>query len=87
MGDQNIDETFLPENTKKERRGMIIRQEQALKMWVKMKLPFLYEKIAEIMWRAMEWVCNEKENAVIESLKKVYQRIHRRVTSASSPTS
>ena len=40
---------------------------------MKMKLPFLYEKVAESMWRAMGWACNEKENAVIDSLKKVYQ--------------
>ena len=45
----------------------------ARKIWVKMKLLFLYEKIAESMWRAMEWACNEKENLVIDSLKKVYQ--------------
>ena len=25
------------------------------------------------MWRATEWACNEKENAVIDSLKKVYK--------------
>ena len=25
----------------------------------------LYEKIEESMWRAMEWACDEKENAVI----------------------
>ena len=25
------------------------------------------------MWRAMVWACNDKENAVIDSLKKVYQ--------------
>ena len=43
------------------------------KIWVKMKLPSLYENVAESMWRAMVWVCNEKENAVIDSLKYVYQ--------------
>ena len=45
----------------------------ARKIWVKLKLLFLYEKIAESMWRAMEWACNEKENLVMDSLKKVYQ--------------
>ena len=43
------------------------------KIWVQMKLPFLNEKIAESTWRAMEWACNEKENAVIFSLKKVHK--------------
>ena len=45
----------------------------ARKIWVKMKLPSLYVKNAEGMWRAMVWACNEKENAVIDSLKKVYK--------------
>ena len=38
-----------------------------------MGLPFLYEKMAESKWRAMVWVCDEKSNAVINSLKKVYK--------------
>ena len=42
----------------------------ARKIWVQMGLPFLCEKIAESMWRATEWVCDEKVNAVIFSLKK-----------------
>ena len=33
------------------------------KMWVQMCLPFLYEVIAESMWRAMGWVCFERPNA------------------------
>ena len=45
----------------------------ARKIWIKMGLPFLYERIAESMWRAMGWVCDEKSNAVINSLKKVYR--------------
>ena len=45
----------------------------ARNIWVKMKFPFLYEKVAESMWRAMGWACNEKESAVIETLKKVYR--------------
>ena len=32
---------------------------------------FSVRKIAESMWRAREWACTEKENAVIDSLKKV----------------
>ena len=45
----------------------------ARKIWVQVRLPFLFAKIAESMWRAMEWACDEKVNAVIDSLKKVYQ--------------
>ena len=42
----------------------------ARKIWVQMKLPFLFlkKKIAESVWRAMGWACNEKWNAVIFSL-------------------
>ena len=43
----------------------------ARKIWVQMGLPFLCEKIAESMWRAMGWVCDEKSNVVIFFLKKV----------------
>ena len=44
------------------------------KIWVQLGLLFLYEKIAESMWRAMVWVCDEKKvNAVIFYLKKVYK--------------
>ena len=43
----------------------------ARKIWEQVNLPFLFEKIAESMWRAMRWVCDEKTNAVIDSLKKV----------------
>ena len=35
-----------------------------------MGLPFLYEVIAERMWRAMGWVCDGRSNAVIDTLKK-----------------
>ena len=35
----------------------------ARKIWVQMCLPFLYEVIAESMWRAMGWVCYERPNA------------------------
>ena len=34
--------------------------------------PFCLKK-AESMWRAMGWVCDEKSNAAIKSLKKVYK--------------
>ena len=39
------------------------------KIW--MGLPFLYQIIAESMWRAMGWVCDQRPTAVIESLKQV----------------
>ena len=45
----------------------------ARKIWVKMKLPFLSEKVVQSVWRAVGWACIEKENAVIDSVKKVYQ--------------
>ena len=45
----------------------------ARKIWVKMKLPFLYEKVAESMWRAMGWACDKKVNTVTYSLKKVFK--------------
>ena len=31
----------------------------ARKIWLKMGLPFLPEEIAESMWRAMGWICDE----------------------------
>ena len=43
------------------------------KRWIQMGLPFLYEIIAESMWRAMGWVCDQRPNAVIDSLKKVFR--------------
>ena len=45
----------------------------ARKIWIKMGLPFLFEKIAESMWRAIRWACDEKSNAVINPLKKIYR--------------
>ena len=42
----------------------------ARKIWIQMGLPFLFERIAESTWRAMGWACNEKSNAVNNSLKK-----------------
>ena len=41
---------------------------------IQMGLPFLFESIAESMWRAMGWACDGKSNAVINSLKKVCRR-------------
>ena len=38
-----------------------------------MGLPFLYEVFAESLWRAMGWVCDEGPNAVINTLKQVFQ--------------
>ena len=45
----------------------------ARKIWVQMGLPFLYEVIAESMWRAMGWVCDERPNAVINTLRSVFR--------------
>ena len=45
----------------------------ARKIWVQMCLPFLYEVIAESMWRAMGRVCFEGPNAVINTLKSVFR--------------
>ena len=45
----------------------------ARKMWTQMKLPFLSEVIAENMWRAMGWVCDQRQNAVSCSLKQVFR--------------
>ena len=35
-----------------------------------MGLPFLYEVIAESMWRAMGWACDERSNVAINTPKK-----------------
>ena len=45
----------------------------ARKAWIQMGLPFLYEVIAESMWRATGWACDEKSIAVIDTLEKVYR--------------
>ena len=45
----------------------------ARKIWVQMGLPFLYEVIAESMWRARGWVWDGKANAVINTLKSVFR--------------
>ena len=37
-----------------------------------MKTPFLSDVIAECMWRAMGWVCDQGPNAVINTLKQVF---------------
>ena len=42
-------------------RGSSTRQEQVLWSGI----------IVEIVWRSMEWACNEKANAVVIALKKV----------------
>ena len=38
----------------------------------KILVPLLSEVIAESMWRAMGWVCYERPNAVINTLKQVF---------------
>ena len=43
----------------------------ARKTWVQMGVPSLYEVIAGSMWRAVGWVCDERPNAVINTLKRV----------------
>ena len=45
----------------------------ARKIWIRMGLPFLHEVIAGSMWRAMGWVCDERPNAVINTLRNVYR--------------
>ena len=45
----------------------------ARKIWIQMGLPFLYEVIAENMWRAMGWACDERSTAVIDSPNRVYR--------------
>ena len=41
------------------------------KRTVKMGLHFLYEVIAESMWRARGWICDDRPNAVADTLKQV----------------
>ena len=45
----------------------------ARKVWIQMGWPFLYEVIAESMWRTVGWAYDERSNAVINTLKKVYR--------------
>ena len=45
----------------------------ARKIWTKMKLPFLSEVIADSLWGAMGWVCDQWPNAVINTLKQVFR--------------
>ena len=45
----------------------------AMKIWAKMNLPFLSEVIAESLWRAMGWVCDERPDAVINTSKQVFK--------------
>ena len=47
--------------------------EMARKNMTQMGLLFQHEIIAESVWRAMGWACNEKSNTVINSIKKVYE--------------
>ena len=41
------------------------------KIWIPMGLPFLYGVSAGSMWRAMGWVCGERPNAVVNTLRNV----------------
>ena len=43
------------------------------KTWVKMGLPFLCEAITVSMWRAVGWVCDDRPNAVVDTLKQVFR--------------
>ena len=45
----------------------------ARKIWIQMGLPFLYHLIAESIWRAMGWVCDQRPNALVASLKQVFR--------------
>ena len=45
----------------------------ARRIWTQMGLTFLYEIIAESLWRAMGWVCDQRPNAVVGSLKQVFR--------------
>ena len=45
----------------------------ARKIWIKMGLSILHEIIAENLWRAMGWVCDQRPNAVVASLKQVFR--------------
>ena len=41
--------------------------------WVQMGLPFLYAVNAENVWRAMGCFCDDRSNAVVDSLKRVFK--------------
>ena len=45
----------------------------ARKIWIQMGLLLLYDLIAESMWRAMGWVCDQRPNAVVASLQQVFR--------------
>ena len=46
---------------------------EARKTWIQMGLPFLYETIAESMWRATGWVCDQRPETVTDSLKQAFR--------------
>ena len=63
----------------------------ARKIWTKMKLQFLSEVIAESMWRAMGWVCDQtkdwvckREGCQIIDVKKIGTFALRRETKHST---
>ena len=43
------------------------------KIVVKMHFPFLSEVIVDSIWRLMDWACDERPNAVINTLKQVFR--------------
>ena len=45
----------------------------ARKILVNLGSPFLSEVIAESVWRAMGWVCDQRPHAIINALKHVFK--------------
>ena len=45
----------------------------ARKIWIQMGLSFLYDIIAESMWRDMGWVCYQRPDTVVASLQQVFR--------------
>ena len=45
----------------------------ARKIWIQLGLPFPSAKIAENMWRALGWVCDQRPNAVIDFTEAGFQ--------------
>ena len=73
-GKQKRRVVFSVSRRKKMRRGQNNAQEQpgvARKICVKWSYSFLSEVIAESMWRAMVWACDERPYVVINTLKQV----------------
>ena len=62
-------------DTKKRHASTIVQKtcNMARKIWIQMGLLFVYEVIADRKWCALGWACDEKSNAVIDTLTKVYR--------------